>query len=701
MKISILLPYKENYSPDYAGAVSIFINAVSKLSKFNKNIRIFGNTDLKKKFSKTYINIPLEKRYFKSLTKIYLNNFLKIENKRKSNIIEIHNRPKYLESLKHLKNRKFVLYFHNDPLSINGSEKIEERISLINNCDKIIFNSNWTKDQFTSNLDKFYQNSTKLIVIHQSTNRKKVNINKKKKIIAFVGKLNSSKGYDLFGKASLKILKNYEDWQVYVFGDEPREKLLFKHPRYINFGFKEHKYILKKLEEVSISVACSRWNEPFGRSSLEASSRGCAVIISDKGGLKETVTDAIIIKNLSEKNIYKSVKSLIENEKKLKLLQYKSLKNFYLTDSYVSKIIDNYRTELMTSKYDLYAKSKKIIHVTNFNIRHNARLFYNTGRRLNNGLIRNLNSVVTLSDRDVISYEKSLKDYKGSRTLNNKLLDITANFKPDLILMGHADMISNETILKIKKFYPNIKFAQWFLDKMDNKDWLHNKKRFLQKYSIMDSNFCTTAPSAIKLNKKKCYYIPNPVDPTLDTMKVFKNKNFIYDIFFAMSHGVHRGVLKQGKIDNREFFINNLIKNNNNIKFDIYGMTNKQPIWADEFKRKLNLSKMAINLSQGKPMKFYSSDRIAQLIGNGILTFVEKDTMLEKIFKNNEVVFYSNINDLSQKINMLMNDDKLRYKIAKAGYIKYHKDMNSNIVTEFMLNKIFNVKSKKRYCWEL
>ena len=80
MKISILLPYKENYSPDYAGAVSIFINAVSKLSKYKKNIRIFWNTDLKQRFSKNYINIPLEKRYFKSLTKIYLNNFLKIEN---------------------------------------------------------------------------------------------------------------------------------------------------------------------------------------------------------------------------------------------------------------------------------------------------------------------------------------------------------------------------------------------------------------------------------------------------------------------------------------------------------------------------------------------------------------------------------------------------------------------------------------------
>ena len=128
MKISILLPYKENYSPDYAGAVSIFINAVTKLSKYKKDIRIFGNTNLINKFTQNYVNIPLKKKYFKSLTKIYLNNFLKIENKRKSNIIEIHNRPKYLESLKHLKNRKFVLYFHNDPLSIAGSEKINERI---------------------------------------------------------------------------------------------------------------------------------------------------------------------------------------------------------------------------------------------------------------------------------------------------------------------------------------------------------------------------------------------------------------------------------------------------------------------------------------------------------------------------------------------------------------------------------------------
>ena len=35
-KISILLPYKENFSSDYAGAVSLLINDTTKLSKYKK-----------------------------------------------------------------------------------------------------------------------------------------------------------------------------------------------------------------------------------------------------------------------------------------------------------------------------------------------------------------------------------------------------------------------------------------------------------------------------------------------------------------------------------------------------------------------------------------------------------------------------------------------------------------------------------------
>ena len=33
---------------------------------------------------------------------------------------------------------------------------------------------------------------------------------------------------------------------------------------------------------------------------------------------------------------------------------------------------------------------------------------------------------------------------------------------------------------------------------------------------------------------------------------------------------------------------------------------------------------MGLNLSKGEPLKYYSSDRISQLFGNGLLTFIDK-----------------------------------------------------------------------------
>ena len=60
MKISILLPYKENFSKEYAGAVSIFVNGVNKYSKFKHNIKIYGNTNYSNILSNKYINLPFK-----------------------------------------------------------------------------------------------------------------------------------------------------------------------------------------------------------------------------------------------------------------------------------------------------------------------------------------------------------------------------------------------------------------------------------------------------------------------------------------------------------------------------------------------------------------------------------------------------------------------------------------------------------------
>ena len=136
------------------------------------------------------------------------------------------------------------------------------------------------------------------------------------------------------------------------------------------------------------------------------------------------------------------------------------------------------------------------------------------------------------------------------------------------------------------------------------------------------------------------------------------------------------------------------MKKNPSIKFNIYGMNNVQPIWGEDFKNQLYNSKIALNLSQGKPLKYYSSDRIAQLMGNGIATLIDKKTKLNKLFSDEGAIFYNSKLDLNNKLNLMLKNNKLRNKLAKKGREIYHKKFNSVIVADFMICKIFNINKK-------
>ena len=294
-----------------------------------------------------YVNIDLKKNFLSSQTRNYVSKFLKIQNKYNFSIIEVHNRPSYINQLsKNLKKTVLSLYFHNDPLSMDGSKTIEDRKKLLKSCYKIIFNSNWSKKRFLEGLENKFVNSHKLVVFFQSANKKKPGILKNKKNwITFVGKLNKAKGYDIFATTIKKILDKNPRWRAKIIGDEKRENISIRHKNVDLLGFLNHEKVLKIFEKSSIAVACSRWEEPFGRTSLEAPANGCAVIITNKGGLPETITDAKILNVLNVKNLEKVISNLIRNTSERRRLQKLSIKNFYLTHSFVAKMIDNYRDE--------------------------------------------------------------------------------------------------------------------------------------------------------------------------------------------------------------------------------------------------------------------------------------------------------------------------------------------------------------------
>jgi len=690
LKIATILPYKENYSFEKASAASLWVSEFYKYSRFKKKNIIFGNTKSNNFLTKNYVNIILKsiKSKFQSTTNEYCEKLIKKININNFDLIEIHNRPLILYKLVKKINCSFIFYFHNDPLSMKGSKSISERLFILKNVKKVIFISEWVKSRFFENIDSKLSTNTE--VIYHSVNKKpKI---KKEKLIIFVGKLNHSKGYDIYSDAVVKILDEFSEWKALSIGDEERRSIYLNHKNHKELGFLSHKKTMAMFNKSEIAVVPSRWEEPFGRTALEASSRGCATIISNRGGLTETTDHAVVLNKLNHVDLYKNLKELIKNKKFRKNLQYLGKKNIKHTISKNTKIIDQMREDIFPNyNLNILKKRLKIINLYNQGQKINHRLFnISLGKKFTNGFIRNNHDVLEISDRDFLKNNKTFNLIPNRINFQRYLIETCKNYNPDLLFFGHTKNIDLNTIDEIKSYNKNLIISQWNEDPvMPSLEYSKQNISNINLYSnFVDHNFITTHPSIIKnkVNFKNLHFFFIPVDKNIERFDVFK-MNPKKDLFYAMSHGVNRAILKEGMEDNRVKFLDKLVKKIPNIKYDFYGFSNKQPIWGSDFNNNLINSKMGLNLSRGRPTKYYSSNRIASIVGNGLLTFIDKRVHMSDFFNNNEIIFYDNINDLSDKIKFYSSNDKLRRKIAEKGKKKYFKLFNEQKITEYLVNK--------------
>ena len=599
----------------------------------------------------------------------------------------------------------YILIIHNDPLHLKGSVSVQDRINLLNICSQIYFVSRWVEEKFFSGIEKNFYSNFK--VLYPSINLLK-KFPKKEKLIIFSGKLNNSKGFPIFGEAIIKILNKYKDWSSVVIGDEPREKYSFKHKKLKYLGWIPYEDVLKYFSKSSITVVPSNWAEPFGRTSLEAGSRGNAVIISNRGGLPETINSPVILKDVKSKCIFDEIENLIQNKRLLDRLQGDSFKHPLHIISENNKIIDQDRENIIYPNKKLYINKKaklKILHVYNRAEKIGSRIYFiSTGKKIENGLVRLGHDVEGISDRDILSYNSNVINFKNIKFLNSILLKKTYYYKPDLILLGHVNTINDETFQSIKKYNKNIVISQWYEDNLspNGPDYEKNSNNLETNFKYIDNFFISTHPDDIQNKEKRINYhfLPTPADRNIEKLDVYKNKNFTHDVFFAMSHGVNRGSLKSGKVDEREKIINKLIELNKNLKFDIYGYKNRYPVWSESFYEAISNCSMALNLNRGKSKKYSCSNRIASLMGNGLLTFMDNEKQFDHFFSKNEIIFFDNEIDLLEKLNYFKINKGKRVKIAKNGQNKYFRLFNECNVAKYIVERSINGKTKYKPAWE-
>ena len=699
-EIAELLPNKEDYSLNNAAAASIWVKDFNRGNVLNKQI-VFGISSSATPLSKNFINLKkinlINNSYF------YLKNFIR-KLPESIKVIIIHNRPHFFFILKKkFPEIRFVIIFHNDPNTLRGSRTISEKIKILELCDKIVFVSSYVKKRFYYNLNEILP--IKGAVIQPATNYYNHNFKKKlrkQKIIVFFGKLNSSKGYNYFGPAVINILKKYNDWRVIVAGNEKRETYNFNHERFKIYDWLSHKQIINIYKKSSISIVPSTWEEPFGRTAMESSDMGNALITSGKGGLNETAINPILLKKINNKTIQNEIEKLIKNPNLLQKIQRFNYKNKKINFIDSLKKINNLKLSLIKkSSYKLNYidnNNNKILHIANFDEKNNFRLSnINLATKISNGFIKDRFQTINFSDRFFLKQN-------AFSNIDDKIINIIKNLQPNLLLLGHTNSLKTETLKNIKDKFTNIKIAFWYEDSINKNGPDFNKnKQFFEKYKdYVDQFFVTTDKNNIhsSIPKNKLNFIPVPCSYLSENLNLHQTRNHEFDIFYAVSHGVNRGTLKKNKTDERYNFLKLLMSKSDDLTYNIYGFNNIQPIWGDQFIKEISKCRFALNLSRGEPIKYYSSNRIASLVANGIPTLIDKKVKYNDFFSNKEMIFYEDIYDLIDKINFYKKNERKRIQIGINGKNKYFKIFNNRIVADYIASKTLGNKPSYKYIWD-
>ena len=95
---------------------------------------------------------------------------------------------------------------------MTGSKTTNDRKLLLSKCEKIIFNSQWSKKRFLQNIKSSFINSEKLLVIYQSA--RKIGSNKTIDLINFIKKKQKTNNiYFIMGADNLINFHKWHKWK--------------------------------------------------------------------------------------------------------------------------------------------------------------------------------------------------------------------------------------------------------------------------------------------------------------------------------------------------------------------------------------------------------------------------------------------------------------------------------------------------------
>lgn len=99
---------------------------------------------------------------------------------------------------------------------------------------------------------------------------------------------------------------------------------------------------------------------------------------------------------------------------------------------------------------------------------------------------------------------------------------------------------------------------------------------------------------------------------------------------------------------------------------------------------------MGLSMSRPDNVYLYASDRMSQLLGNGLLTFVARSTGFQDLFSDDQIAFFDGLDELVDKLRFFAANDQRRRKVAEAGWTAAHSMFASERIAKYILERSFD-----------
>jgi Glycosyl transferases group 1 len=325
---------------------------------------------------------------------------------------------------------------------------------------------------------------------------------------------------------------------------------------------------------------------------------------------------------------------------------------------------------------------------------------HNTAIKLSNGLIRNGHLVLNFSDRDVARAASVMGHSKfGRAAVNRALLGYCRANRPDLLLLGHADLIEPATVAEIRNAVPGLRVMQWNVDPLFEPE---NVARIEAKLGMVDATLVSTGPTALgglRVGGRHVGFLPNPVDLSIERGENHLKAVLPFDLFYACGHPGRPLRRICGKDWHMDEFMTALLAELPGVKPLLAGLHGRPRLGGANYQAALESAALGLNISRRADWPLYSSDRLAQMIGNGMAVLIERATGYDKLFDDDEMLFFSTFDELVAKIRDMVAAPAARQALAAKGRDKYVRLFNERTVAQYLMDFAFDRAHAATYGW--